>query len=379
MKYNIAYPIFFEEDIDIAVSSLRQILSGEKMLTMAENVSLLEEEFAKYVGTKFSVATNSCGCGLEVILMALGIKDKDEVIVPAQTFIATASSVVVCGARPVFAEVKEDFCVDVDDVLEKITPRTKAVIVVHFAGCIQEDIFRLKEELDKRGIYLIEDCAHAHGAYRDGFFAGNIGVAASFSFYSTKILTSGEGGIITVNDENLYKLCASIRNRGRSVDVPYELYVNIGRNSRMTEIQAVLARLQLKRLEEFVTTRNRIAKIYREVLSDLKKKGIVYFQPHTQGDFRHAYWRFVVCFRDDVDRERLREKMALRSIAIDWPYSPLVHLQPVFKNMFGIKEGYLKRTESLAKRHICLPMHVGIKEDDAIFIAEKLKESLREI
>jgi len=306
----------------------------------------------------------------------LDIGEGDEVIVPCQTFIATGSVVALRGARAVFSEVDENFSISLEDVKRKVNERTKAVIVVHFAGLIQENIWELKRFLDERGIYLIEDCAHAHGARIGDRLAGSIGISGCFSFYSTKIITTGEGGMITTNEEWLYKLVKSIRNRGRDVDKTYEIYANLGRNSRMTEIQGILGRYQLRRLDEFTAHRNRLAQTYKSVLRGCE--GIERFQDASP-DVYHSYWRFVVFLKDGVDRKAVISKMAEKKISVDTPYTPLLHLQPVFKRMYSIEEGMLPYSEALSKRHICLPMHLGISVEDAQYIGEALVGVLKEI
>ena len=377
MTYNIAFPYFPEEDVKEIVRQIEKLLYGEGLLTMGENVKSFEEEFATFMGAKYGIATNSCTSALEIVLKSLGVGEGDEVIVPCQTFVATGSAVAICGAKPVFAEVDNNFSLDIDDVKKKITRKTKAVIVVHFAGLIQENIFELKEFLDSKEIYLIEDCAHAHGAKIGDTFAGNIGIAGCFSFYSTKILTTGEGGMITTNDEELYKKASSLRSRGLDVEKDFEIYANLGRNCRFTEIQAILGRFQLKRLEEFVAYRNKLAKIYLEELYDLKEKGILRFQEYSK-NVRHSYWRFVVFLRKGINRERVKRTLREKGIMADNPYAPLLHLQPVFKKLYNIKEGMLPKSEELAQTHICLPMHLKISEEDARFIAKALRNVLKE-
>jgi len=376
MSYNIAFPYFPKEDIKDIIEKIEKILDGEGLLTMGENVWSFEKEFASFVGAKYGIATNSCTSALEIVLRALSIGEGDEVIVPCQTFIGTGSAVSICGAKPIFAEVDENFSIAIDDVKRKVTPRTKAVIVVHFAGLIQENIFELKKFLDSKGIYLIEDCAHAHGAKIGDIFAGNIGIAGCFSFYSTKILTCGEGGMITTNNEKIFKRAASLRNRGLDIEKKIEMYSNLGRNCRMTEFQAILGRYQLKKLEEFVIYRNRLAKTYIDILSDLEERGILRFQTYNDRYARHAYWRFIIFFEKEIDREWIKKALQKYDIKVDNPYSPLLHLQPVFRKLYETYQGMLKKSEQLAQTHICLPMHLGIRLEDAEFITNQLKRIL---
>lgn len=376
MKYNIASPYFPDEDIDAISDQIRALLRGDGLLSMGQNVIAFEKEFARQVGTRYAVATSSCTSALEISLQAIGIEDDDEVIVPVQTFIATGSAVVRCGAKPVFCEVNENFLIDVDDVKRRITSRTKAVVVVHFAGLVHPGIVELKRYLGNRGIRLVEDAAHAHGATVAGVPVGGLGDIACFSFYSTKIMTTGEGGMLTTNDEAIYRSCASLRSRGLDVDAHNEIYSNLGMNARITEIQGILGRHQLRRLESFVGHRNRVASRYAESLKPLLDEDMIRLQ-RIQAGSRHAYWRYVIFLDNGIDRSAVIRRMLESEIKVDAPYEPLLHLQPVFKKMYGTSEGMFPYSEDYAKRHICLPMHMQITEEHASYIGEALRAALQ--
>ncbi len=375
-KQYMAFPYFPEEDIEEILSRFRSILAGDEMLTMGKNVNEFEREFAGNAGTKYAVVTNSCTSALELVLRSFGIGNDDEVIVPVQTFIATGSCIAMTGARVVFSETNDDFLLDFNDLKKRITDKTKAVIIVHFAGLVHPQINEIKNFLQKKNIVLIEDAAHAHGAELNGKKAGSFGDAACFSFFSTKIMTTGEGGMITTSDERINKACSSMRNRGIDTTGKQEIFNSIGSNRRMTEFQAILGRYQLKRLSEFNDKRNRIAAIYKEILSSLEKKGVLSFQDVPEFG-KHAYWRFSVFINDErTDLKGLQKRMSEKGIPIDFPYTPLLHLQPVFRHMYGTKEGMFPLTEKRAAKHFCLPMHVLIKEAEAAEIADILKKEI---
>jgi len=363
MKYNTAFPYFPESDIEEIIKETRDILVGNKMLTMGENVQKFEKEFASYCKTSYAVATNSCTSALEISLSSLNLTNEDEVIVPVQTFIATGSSVLRSGAKIVFCDVDDDFLLDFEFMKKLINKNTKAVIIVHFAGMISKEILKIREYLKDRNIVLIEDSAHAHGATFGELKAGNIGDIGCFSFYSTKIMTTGEGGMITTNNKEIYEKCASIRNRGMDINYEGELFINLGSNHRVTEFQALLGIYQLKRLEEFLEHRNKIANIYKEELSSLIDKGVVRIQVPAKNS-RHAYWRFIV-FLNNHNRDEIFEKLNSLNIKSDAPYFPLLHNQPVFSH---IKKDKMLNAERLSKTHISLPIHMLITEDDARFI-----------
>ncbi len=375
MKYTSACPYFPKEDIEQILNEFRRILAGEGMLTKGPQVKKFEQEFAAYTGVSYAVAANSCTSALEVVFRAFGIGDGDEVIVPVQTFFSSASSAVMVGARPVFCDTDENFLLSFEDVKRKISPATKAVVMVHFAGLIHPEIFAIRDYLKERNILLIEDAAHAAGAEINGVRAGAIGDAGCFSFFSTKVMTTGEGGMITTKNEAFAKLCRSLIHIGIDVDAPQEQYSAIGSNRRMNEFQGILGCFQLKQLHEFVAHRNMIAQIYQDELRLLEKEGVITFQQFPDS-IRHSYWRFIVFLRPGIDRDKVRERMRKQDIVVDWPYQPLLHLQPVFQKMYNTKEGVCPDAESRVKRHVCLPIHLGISRDAAHVIVAKFKESL---
>jgi perosamine synthetase len=375
MNYNTALPYFPSEDVDEIIKKIRNIIEGQGVFTKGPNVESFERGFANYIGAEYGVAVNSGTSALEIALKSTGISQGDEVIVPTQTFISTGSCIVNNGGIPVFCEIGKNHVLDFVDLTKKVTEKTKAVIIVHFFGLIHPDIFKIRKYLKEKNIYLIEDAAHAHGAKIDGIFAGNIGDFGCFSFYSTKIITTGgEGGLITTNSKDSYELCSSLRTLGLDISANTEIYSNIGSNKRMSEIQAILGLSQLRRLEDFISHRNKIAKVYRHELKSLTDKEVIRFQEYPDS-IRHSYWRFLVSIKDKgLKREEIKDKLFKLGIKIDWPYQPLMHLQPVFKKLYGEMEGQLKKSEEIAMRHFCLPIHLGIEEKDAIYIAQKVIE-----
>lgn len=369
--YRTAYPYFHNDDIDAILSETRKILSGEKMLAMGEFVSEFEKLFAEYCGVRYSVFTNSCTSALEISLASLNLTQDDEVIVPVQTFIATGSAVMKVGAKIVFCDVDDNFLLDFDSLKKLVNEKTKAVILVHFAGMISADAFKIRDFLHDKNIILIEDAAHAHGAFLAGIKAGNIGDIGCFSFYSTKIMTTGEGGMITTNSKTIFEKAASLRSRGMDIYSESELFINLGSNHRVTEFQALMGIYQLKRLEEFELHRNKIASIYINELNSLVESRLIRFQTPSQNS-RHAYWRFIV-FLEKHDRDSVTECLNNLNIKADAPYLPLLHKQPLFAD---IEKTNCANAEMLSLKHISLPIHMLITENDAKFIASKLREIL---
>lgn len=375
-KYFTAFPYFEKNDIKSMLNQIEDILTGKELLTMGKNVEKFEKDFAAYCGCEYGVATNSCTSALEIALNSLNLSKDDEVIVPVQTFIATGSCVLRAGAKIVFCDTDDNFLMDFQNLKSKITNKTKAVIIVHFAGLISEKIFEIRDYLKEKNIILIEDCAHAHGAYiinpktNERIMAGNLGEVSCFSFYSTKIMTTGEGGMLLTNNESIYKKTSSLRNRGIDTEKAGESFINKGSNCRFTEIQALMGLSQLNSLEKFIEHRNKIADIYKKELSELEKQGTIRFQNYDSST-RHSYWRFIV-FLNNIDRNTVIEKLNELGIKADAPYNPLLHKQPLFNSA-----EIIENAEKLAKTHISLPIHINITEDDAKFISEAVLRILK--
>jgi len=369
MKYNTALPYFSNEDIDIIIPQLEEILKGNGFFTKGPKVKEFEQLFSKYIGSQYGVAVNSGTSALEIAIKAIGISDGDEVVVPTQTFVSTASCVVNNRGTPIFCEIDHNHLIDFDDLKAKISDNTKAVIIVHFSGLIHPDIWEIKKYLEERNIYLIEDAAHAHGAKIDTIFAGNIGDFGCFSFYSTKIITTGgEGGFISTNNEKLFDLCSSLGAIGIDKKSNNEIYINAGSNNRLTEFQAIIGIAQLNKLESFVKHRIIIAGVYKNNLSQLVEDGLIKFQEYPQ-NIRHPYWMFMVLIEnDDYKRTNIKDKLKTDNINISWPYQPLLHQQPVFS---VLNQKGLKKSKEHAQKHLCLPIHLGITVSDAEYISTK--------
>ena len=376
MRYKNALPFFHKEDIDLILNEFREILTGNGMLTKGPRSKEFEKKYADYTGCKYAITTNSCTTALEIVLKSIGLKANEEVIVPTQTFIATGSCVITCGGKVVFCDSDDDFLLDIEDLKKKINDKTKAVIIVHFAGLIHPKIFELKKYLNERGIFLIEDCAHSNGAKIDGIMSGNIGDFGCHSFYSTKIMTTGEGGMITTNHEDYYYLCSSYRSIGIDTMSKSEIFCQIGSNNRMPEFESILGLYQLKRLNEFVSHRNMVASVYIKELKTLEEKKLIRFQK-VLPNMIHPYWKFIVFLESkNISRNNLKEKLLSKGINIEAPYQPLMHNQPVFKNIYYNVNVSVPNAEKLIDTHFCLPIHYKISEADAINIAKIVKQEI---
>jgi len=373
-KILFSKPYFTDEDIGEITSNIQKVLlSG--WLTSGPNVRKLEEQFSKFIGTSYAVALNSCTAALHSVLLALDIKGGDEVVVPANTFVATANAALYVGARPVFADSDpETFNISPEDVQNKVSKRTKAIIVVHLGGnpC---DMKQLGELTEDHKITLVEDCAHAHGAKYKGSNCGTFGFAGAFSFYPTKIMTTAEGGMVTTNKKDLAEKIMIIRNSGRVGYGPHEI-VELGYNYRLSDIHAAIGLTQLKHVDMFVKQRNTIARIYHKGLSKIK-----WIKPqHVREGNVNSYYTYIVKLTDNapITREELVKKLNDQGVMTSVVYYP-VHLQPLYVNSFGYKARMLPVAEELGKRSFALPMYNGMSFDEANHVVEVIKNIVEEI
>ena len=306
---------------------------------------------------------------MEAALLAFGVGPGDEVLVPVETFIATGMVVSLAGARPVFTEISAaNFSMDFDDAWSRVTEKTRGAIVVHFGGFISPQLPAFVQKMRDSGRFVIEDAAHAPGAELNGQKAGSLGDAGCFSFYPTKIMTTGEGGMLVTDPEDISTTVRSLQLRGRDLESKEERYVLRGRNNRFTEIAAAMGLSQLRSLPEFLATRRKVAAIYDEMLL-----GSELFVPLLAEDGSvPSYWRYVAIPTVEIDRVALRDRLAADKITIDWAYDPPLHLQPVFQKTMDTRPGMLPRSESLLARHICLPVHARMRDRDAEFVAQRL-------
>ncbi len=367
----MASPHFSKNDKDVIYSELENILNSK--LSMGPNVKKFEEDFSKRLSIEYAVAMNSCTATLEASLNFYNVTNK-EVIIPAQTFIATGMAVYHAGGRPVFAEInKRNLCIDFEDVKKKINSNTAGIIIVHMGGYISEEIFELRELCDKNGIFLIEDSAHTPGAIIKGQESGTIGHVGCFSFYPTKIITAGEGGMLVTRNEDIYKFARSYQNRGADMSLDYELYINPSRNVRMTEFAALLGRVQLKNLDSYLNKRREIAEIYRSKLSGLKLIQIILPKDLKQT----ACWKLPIILDKKINRDILLNKLKSENIYADKAYNPPLHLQPVIKKIYNTNKGLLPVSEDILSRSICLPCHQNMSIDDVDYVCKNLSEFIQ--
>lgn len=322
------------------------------MLAMGPKVAAFEKDFAAYCSAKHGIATNSGTSALHAALTCAGIRPGDEVIVPSFSFFATASSVSMCGARPVFADIEEKtFCIDPDSVLEKITKHTRAILGVHLFGQ-PFDIEAISDIAQDKRLLLFEDAAQAHGAEYDHRRTGSLSYAGCFSFYPTKNMTTGEGGMVTTDDGVYSAKVRQFINHGQSEKY---LHTMIGYNYRLTDIGAAIGMVQLGNLEK--NTKIRIANA--EYLSrNIRRGGIE--TPFCSPGVRHVYHQYVirVTKRCDVNRDGLVKSLAAAGVGTAVHYPIPIHMQPVFREMYGSCR--LPVAEKLAQEVLSLPVYPGL-------------------
>ncbi|PMQ01785.1 MAG: polysaccharide biosynthesis protein [Dictyoglomus sp. NZ13-RE01] len=363
-KIPMSSPDIDESDIQAVVEVLK---SGR--LSLGPKTKEFEELMAKYVGVKYAVAVSSGTTALHTIVRALGIGEGDEVLVPSFTFCASVNVILYERAIPVFVDIEsETYNLDPEDLERKITKRTKAIMVVDVFGHPAEwdEILRIA---DKYNLKVIDDSCEALGAEYKGKKIGQFGSAGAFAFYPNKQITTGEGGIIVTDDENIAKMARSLRNQGRGEMGAWLHHERLGYNYRMDEMSAALGVSQLKRIESFLQKREKVAQMYTEKL----KKFSWVRPPKVKPYVRMSWFVYVITLENGIDRDKVIEEMAKEGIPARGYFSP-IHLQPYMREMFGYKGGELPVTENIAKRTLALPFHNNLTEeeiDEVIRVLEK--------
>lgn len=325
-----------------------------------------EEEFSKFCNARYGIACSNGTAALHLALVALGIGNQDEVIIPVFTFIATANAVTYTGAKPVFVDCRRDtWNIDTEKIQEKITKKTKAIIPVHLYGepVDMEPILKIAKEYN---LYIIEDACESHGAKYNGKMVGTLGDIGCFSFFGNKIITTGEGGMIVTNDEKIAEKIRILRDHGMAKDKKYYHPV-IGFNYRMTNLQAAIGVAQLERIDEILQKKKRINNLYNSLLDDVKA---IIFQAHNEKS-ESVCWLYSVLIDEKtskISRDELIHK--LKEVNIDTrPFFYPIHLMPPYKT-----KGKFKVAEGISKQGINLPSGVNLTTKDIERIVSKIKD-----
>jgi len=371
MQIPAAKIYFSEEDRKNILKQVDGILESGQ-LTLGKYTRELEEKFAKYVGVKYAVAVNSGTSALEIPLRALEIQGFS-VIVPTNTFFATPASVIHAGGKVIFADMTENLCLDPDSVKQKIQKDTKGIIIVHIGGVVPPQIKEIQEICRQHNLFLIEDAAHAHGSTLNGKSAGTFSDAAAFSFYPTKVMTAGEGGMIVTSDENIYKRALVFRDQGKAGFFG-NVHTEMGYNWRMSEVHAAIGLSQFARLDEFIDTRRRIALIYDRELEVINRVTAVKIPSSVKSN----YYKYTAILDNGIDRASLKRelkekyKVNLSGEVYELP----CHLQPIFKDLYGFNGGEFPIAEDLCQRQICLPVFATMTDEQAKYTIDSLKKVL---
>lgn len=362
-----ALPLIEEDEINEMIDTLKSgwISKGPKTIDF-------EKKMAKFFGVKHAIATNSATAALHLALLSAGVGEGDEVITTPMTFAATANTIIHVGAKPVFVDIDPDtYCIDANKIEEKITSKTKAIVPVHYSGqaC---DMDKIMEIAKKHNLFVSEDAAHAVYTRYKGTIIGGIGDTASFSFYATKNLATGEGGMLTTNNDeiaekarimSLHGMSKAAWNRyGKGGSWRYDIEYP-GFKYNMTDMQAALGLHQLEKIDRMQKRRTDIAMAYNEVFKDMPEIIIPKVAKYTT---THSWHLYVIQVNDEllnIDRDRFIEELTKENIATSVHFIP-VHLHPYYKRTFGYKGGELPVCEKMFDRIISLPLYPKMTDQD---------------
>jgi perosamine synthetase len=332
-----------------------------------------EALFAEKMGTRYGVACANGTVALHLALATLGLQPPDEVIIPTFTMIATANAATYLGARPVLVDSEPyTWNMDPNQVEDAITPRTKAIVVVHTYGH-PVDMDAINEIASRRGIFVLEDAAEAHGAAYKNRPVGSLGDAASFSFYGNKIITTGEGGMVTTNREDVARLAWNLRDHAFSTERHF-WHKYVGYNYRMTNLQAAIGLAQTEQLERFVAARRANAAYYTELLSRIP--GIV--TPPEAPWARNVFWMYGILLNEDfgLNRDQLRAALASRGIETRTFFIPM-HCQPIYFDQYRGQR--FPVAEDLCRRGLYLPSASSLSTEDIVTVVEAIRECRAEV
>jgi len=371
MKIPLTKPYLGIEEENVALEIIK---SG--WVSQGPKVKEFEEKFAEYVGVKYAIATTSCTTALHLSLILVGIKEGDEVICPSYTFIASSNAILYTGAQPVFIDVDENtFNIDPSKIEEAITDRTKAILAVDQIGlpCESDEIQKIAQ---KHKLTVIEDAAPAIGSEYKGRKIGSISELSCFSFHPRKIITTGEGGMITMNDETLVKKAQMLRTHGASVSafqrhksdsVSLENYPYLGYNYRMTDIQAAIGIEQLGKLDEIIQKRKELALKYDQVFNN--NKFILIPEVPEYIDFNYQSYMIKIADDSPKSRDRIMKELEDEGISTR-PGVMAIHTQPYYVKKFG--KINLPITEKLLDSTIILPLYPAMTREEQNYTIDSL-------
>lgn len=368
-----------DEDIRAVVDVL-----NSDFLTTGHKIKEFEEKFAKYIGCKYAVAISNGTAALHAACYAANIKAGDEVITTPITFAASANCVRYLGGTPVFTDIDpKTYNIDPNEIRKKITPKTKAIIPVHFTGqvCNMEEIKKIAKE---HNLIVIEDGAHVLGGEYKNELVGHLSDMTTFSFHPVKHITTGEGGMITTDNKELYDRLILFRTHGitRNMDLLenkenepwYYEQLELGYNYRITDIQCALGISQLNRLDNFVKRRRKIVEIYNREFNQLDGV-IIPYQDKNQNSSYHLYVLQLELEKLDVDRKEIFNELRSENIGVNVHYIPVYYF-PYYKNL-GYKKGICPKAEALYERIITIPLYPKMTDEEVFRVIDKIKKVIK--
>ena len=366
-------PLSGQDITEAEINAVVAVLRSDR-LSLGPRIPEFEAEFTKRLGVKHAIACSSGTAGLHMCWHAMRIGPGDEVVTTPFSFIASSNSVMFDGGKPVFVDIDpRTWQIDAARIEAAITPRTKALLPVDVFGA-PPDYETVWSIARRHKLRVLEDSCEALGATYKGRPAGTLGEAGVFGFYPNKQMTTGEGGMVVTNDDNIAFMVRSLRNQGRDPEGGWLAHPRLGYNYRMTDIQAAIGIQQMRRLDEILAKRDRVARWYIERLADEKRIQL----QQIPADGKISWFVFVVRLSDDYKvgvREGLLDKLRAKGVGCN-VYFPPIHLQEFYQTQLGYKPGDFPMTEALSARTMALPFYNHLSEGDVDYVVKTLKSLL---
>jgi len=374
MQVPLSGPDIVEKDIEAVVSVMRT-----RFLSIGPKIQEFEKNMCDYIGVKHTVAVNSGTSALHLIIRGLGIGEGDKVLTTPFSFIASSNCILFEKAEPLFVDIDEQTLnLDPDKVEEKLESlsaeeliKVKAMIVVDAFGQ-PADWDKFEEIARKYNLFLIEDSAESLGSEYKGKKCGTFGEAGVFAFYPNKQITTGEGGVLVTDNEELAIAARSMRSQGRGISGEWLDHDRLGYNYRMDELAAALGCSQMERIDEILEKRAKVAEIYNQKFAGIDEVQVPYISPDVT---RMSWFVYVIRLADRIDREKVMDYLNREGVQCK-PYFTPIHLQPFYVDMFGYKKGDFPITEDVSSRTIALPFFTNLQEEQIDYVVRKLREGI---
>ena len=375
VKVPLSSPDIVGKDIEAVVGVMKT-----RHLSIGPKVVEFEKKMGSYVGAEYAIAINSGTSALHLIIRGLGIGEGDVVITTPFSFIASSNCILFEGGRPLFVDIEEDTLnLDADKVEEKLESlsseelaKVKALLVVDAFG--QPADWDCFTEIARRyNLLLIDDSAEALGSEYKGRKCGSFGEAGVFAFYPNKQITTGEGGVLVTDNEELAKLARSMRSQGRGESGEWLDHERLGYNYRMDELSAALGCSQMERIEEILEKRAKVVGMYGKKLAEVEEVHVPYIAHYVS---KMSWFVYVVKLKRGIDRNKVIKYLNKEGVQCK-PYFTPIHLQPFYRKMFGYKEGDFPITEDVSRRTIALPFFNNLQEEQVEYVVEKMKEGIK--